>query len=126
MTNSLHSLLITHESQSQSSYKLTLYPFSAPPYCGPHSVAPQGWNYPSVPVTGPTSAVVSSHSLPVHTVDLSAHPPYHLPPEGFKIPTGHLQLGSDSGSDGDASMTSATTIEAGSNMNIMDSNRNIT
>ena len=107
-------------------------------------MAPQGWNYPSVPVSGPTSAVVTSHSLPVHTVDLSAHPPYHLPPDGFKIPNGHLQVsddddnddddddddddgvhlqvGSDSGSDGDASMTSATEP----NMNMMDSNRNIT
>ena len=94
---------------------------SAPPYCGPHSVAPQGWNYPPPP----TSAVVTSHSLPVHTVDLSAHPPYHLPPEGFKIPAGHLALGSDSGSDGDTSMTSATAVEA-PNMNIMDTNRNIT
>ena len=91
---------------------------SAPPYCGPHSVAPQGWNYPPA-----TSAVVTSHSLPVHHVDLSAHPPYHNPPEGFKIPNGHLGPGSDSGSD--TSMTSATTIEA-HNMNIMDTNRNIT
>ena len=95
--------------------------FSAPPYCGPHSVAPQGWNYPApAPAT-----VITSHSLPVHTVDLSAHPPYHLPPEGFKIPNGHAGLGSDSGSDGDASMTSATAVET-PNMNMMDSNRNIT
>ena len=82
-------------------------------------MAAQGWNYPPT-----TSALVTSHSLPVHHVDLSAHPPYHLPPEGFKIPPGHLAPGSDSGSE-DTSMTSATTIEAG-NMNIIDTNRNIT
>ena len=60
--------------------------------------------------------------MPVHTVDLSAHPPYHLPPEGFKVPNGSANLGSDSGSDGDASMTSATAMD----INIMDTNRNIT
>ena len=71
----------------------------------------QGGNYPGVepPPDQPAS---------LHTVDLSAHPPYHLPPENFKIPNGHLA--SDSGSDGDASMTSATDI------NMVDSNRNIT
>ena len=59
----------------------------------------------------------------MHTVDLSAHPPYHLPPEGFKVPNGSsANLGSDSGSDGDASMTSATAMD----INIMDTNRNIT
>ena len=82
---------------------------SAPPYCGPHTVSSQGWNYPGGETETPAN---------LHTVDLSAHPPYHLPPENFKIPNGHL--GSDSGSDGDASMTSATDI------NMMDSNRNIT
>lgn len=55
-------------------------------------------------------------------MDLSAHPPYHLPPEGFKVPNGSANLGSDSGSDGDASMTSATAMD----INIMDTNRNIT
>ena len=79
-------------------------------------------------------------------MDLGAHPPYHQPPEGFKVttffpdfeidsysqvPNGHLSVvsGSDSGSDGDASMTSSTAIDVASipsNMNIIDTNRNIT
>lgn len=115
----LHECENKHCTIIEDKYLLWQY-LSAPPYCGPHSVAPQGWNYPA-----PTSAVVTSHSLPVHHVDLSAHPPYHNPPEGFKIPNDHLGPGSDSGSDGDTSMTSATTMEA-HNMNIMDTNRNIT
>ena len=84
---------------------------SAPPYCGPHAVSSQGWNYPGERGEKETPANI-------HTVDLSAHPPYHPPPENFKIPNGHI--GSDSGSDGDASMTSATDV------NMVDSNRNIT
>ena len=88
---------------------------SAPPYCGPHTVTPQGWNYPQ-----------TAEGVQDYSVDLGGHPPYHQPPEGFKVPNGHLTLvSSDSGSDGDASMTSATAVEAG-NMNIIDTNRNIT
>ena len=88
---------------------------SAPPYCGPHNVTPQGWNYPQ-----------TREEIQDYSVDLGGHPPYHQPPEGFKVPNGHLALvSSDSGSDGDASMTSATAVEAG-NMNIIDTNRNIT
>ena len=83
-------------------------------------------------------------------MDLGAHPPYHQPPEGFKVckspflahflsftthsnpqvPNGHLSVvsGSDSGSDGDASMTSSTAIDVAvpANMNVIDTNRNIT
>ena len=48
----------------------------------------------------------------------------------LKVPNGHLSVvsGSDSGSDGDASMTSSTAIDVAvpSNMNIIDTNRNIT
>lgn len=87
----------------------------SPPYCGPHTVAQQGWNYPQ-----------TREEIQDYSVDLGGHPPYHQPPEGFKVPNGHLALvSSDSGSDGDASMTSATAVEAG-NMNIIDTNRNIT
>ena len=48
----------------------------------------------------------------------------------LQVPNGHLSVvsGSDSGSDGDASMTSSTAIDTTipSNMNIIDTNRNIT
>ena len=45
-----------------------------------------------------------------------------------QVPNGHLNLvsGSDSGSDGDASMSSGTAIEVAANMNVIDTNRNIT
>ena len=45
---------------------------SAPPYCGEHSVVGQGWNYPR---GGEAD----------NSVDLGAHPPYHQPPQGFKV-----------------------------------------
>ena len=62
-----------------------------------------------------------------YIVDLGGHPPYHQPPEGFRLPHGpstggmnireggHQQgpFSSDSGSDADSSMTSTTTLEAG-------------
>ena len=50
----------------------------APPYCGPHTVSSQGWNYP-----GQREAVEGEQ----YSVDLGAHPPYHQPPEGFKVGT---------------------------------------
>ena len=47
-----------------------------------------------------------------------------------QVPNGHLSVvsGSDSGSDGDASMTSSTAIDVAvpANMNVIDTNRNIT
>jgi hypothetical protein len=46
---------------------------SAPSYCGLHTVPPQGWNYPG------------QDPAPAQQVDLGAHPPYHPPPEGFKV-----------------------------------------
>ena len=71
--------------------------FSAPPYCGPHSVTCQGWNYPGNGVSESGQVKINwkfeerktfqrkTFQAEQFTVDLGAHPPYHQPPEGFKV-----------------------------------------
>ena len=96
--------------------------FSAPAYCSKHLVTPQGWNYPSSSgaASAPSSAAASAAGDPgmEYIVDLGGHPPYHQPPEGFRLPHGpstggmmvreggHQQgpFSSDSGSDADLSL----------------------
>jgi hypothetical protein len=87
-----------------------LLSIAAPPFCSKHLVTPQGWNYPPGKET--------SDMMDQQQVDLGAHPPYHPPPEGFRIPANPFS--SDSGSDADSSMTSQT------NMDNIDRNRNVT
>ena len=83
-----------------------------------------------------------------YVVDLGGHPPYHQPPEGFKMPSAATSsssapaapngnglinpatgapFSSDSGSDADSSMTSSTaTTTAEAVAAATDGNRNFT
>ncbi|XP_071744367.1 uncharacterized protein [Lepeophtheirus salmonis] len=84
----------------------------SPPYCNKHQVRTnQGWNYPKSNMGDTKYAVV----------DFGAHPPYHPPPDSFRINQMNHNS-SDSGSDGDASMASNNT--SGEQNNIMDRNSN--
>ena len=53
-------------------------------------------------VVGGAAAAAPGSDGVQYTVDLGAHPPYHPPPDGFR-------MSSDSSSDADSSMTSGLT-----------------
>ncbi len=77
-------LFIQFRAQSHSfpaqNHLLHILLFSAPSYCGQHSVGTQGWNYPRQGQQQQQDPVDQAH-----TVDLGAHPPYHPPPQGLKV-----------------------------------------
>jgi len=120
----------------------------SPPYCSKHQVLAEGWNYPASPLRLPHTDRAAPAGVPVppstseYFVDLGGHPPYHTPPDGFRMPLVQQQgcpsaamppFNSDSGSDADSSMTTSssnTTTAAssgGSAVNEMgDRNRNFT
>ncbi|KAK8376636.1 hypothetical protein O3P69_009922 [Scylla paramamosain] len=59
----------------------------APPYHSRHKVQPASWSY-----GAPTNEDESTRGgdQPERYVDLSLTPPYKPPPEGYKVPNGHL------------------------------------
>lgn len=61
----------------------------APPYHSRHKVAAASWSY-AAPTNEEEDSRGGGGDQPDRYVDLSLAPPYKPPPEGYKVPNGHL------------------------------------